>query len=184
MGSAEPNYSRSLFGSGRPRVIHGGRYEPSQDVHESATLNKTKEEPLKPIMAEDITRNELDAKLELIEARADARMSRFEERIDQAIGEMRRESADLKTEMRGLRADWDGKFGSLKTTVVVTAISSVLAIAAINIGLIQTMFGAFESGKTTAAAVSEATTQLKQTQEQLKAIQERLDEQSKRPAKK
>lgn len=139
---------------------------------------------------ENVTRPELDAKLEAIEARADARLSRFEERIEQAINEMRRDRADLKDEMKAQEAQRRsdiGKLGdeikdqekqrrsemsALKLTIVTTAIGTFLALAAANIGLVQTMFAAFESGKTTQAAISQAT-------EELKAIRAQLEEQAK-----
>lgn len=104
-------------------------------------------------MSDTVSRYELDAKLETIEARMDARIARIEDsnkRIEQGMS-------------------------SLKTTVIVTGVSAFLAVVAANIGLVQTMFAAFESGKTTAAAINEATSQLRQTQDQLKAIQDRLD---------
>ena len=121
-------------------------------------------------MTEAVSRYELDAKLETIEARMDARIGRIEEsnvRIEAGIS-------------------------SMKTTSIVTAISAVLAIAAVNVGIMQGMFGAFESGKSTATSIEQTATaiaqtaelqrqnaeQIRQTQDDIKAIRERLDQQA------
>ncbi len=133
------------------------------------------EKPDTRIMADTITRPELDAKLELIEARADARMSRFEERIDQAIAEMRRDSDRVYSAIT-----------NLKTTTIVTGVTAAIAIvfgvAAFNATLLSNMTASFESGKATASSIVQASENLKQTQDDLRAIRERLD-QHKQPQK-
>lgn len=112
----------------------------------------------------DITREELSARLELVESKADARLSRFEERIDQAIGEMRRDRTEIKAAI-----------GNLKTTTIVTAISAVLAIvlgiAAFNATVLSNMVASFESGKTTTTAIGDATTRLEKLQDRIEAQQ-------------
>lgn len=114
----------------------------------------------------NMTREELDARLELVEARADARLSRFEERIDQAIGEMRRDRSDLK-----------GDIKSSKWTVVGTLIASVIAIvggvAAFNATVLSNMVTSFESGKNTAQSISDATKRLESLQDRIEAAQKR-----------
>lgn len=147
---------------------------------------------------EAIGRPELDAKLEAIEARADARLSRFEERINQAIGEMQRGREELSTNIQLLSSNAEKRElnmqndlssfrenvktdnRDLRRVIVVTAIGSVvtivLGIAAFNATVLSNMVASFESGKNTSANIVQATEQLKQTQEQLKAIQERLAE--------
>lgn len=122
-----------------------------------------------------ISREEIDAKLELLLARSDARaretellaearLSRFEERIDQAIGEMRRDRSEIKDAI-----------GSLKTTTVVTAITAVLAIvfgvAAFNATVLSNMVASFESGKNTASALGDATARLERLQDRIEAAQ-------------
>lgn len=128
-------------------------------------------------MTEAVSRYELDAKLETIEARMDARIGRIEESNTLILAGI----------------------SSMKTTSIVTAISAVLAIAAVNVGIMQGMFGAFESGKSTATAIAQTAEQqrqiaeqlrqtaeqqnktaeqLKQTQDDIKTIRERLDQQT------
>lgn len=144
MKSATPEEIRSQFDKAHPPAIRA----PTVDA--IASGKKIEETDA---MTDAVSRYELDAKLETIEARMDARIGRIEE------SNVRIESS----------------LSSLKTTMIVTAISSVLAIAAINIGVIQTMFGAFESGKTTATAITQASEELKQTRERLEAISARID---------
>jgi hypothetical protein len=114
-------------------------------------------------MASEVTRDEMNAKLETIEVRMDARISRIEEsnaRIESGIA-------------------------SMKTTVIVTAVGAVLSIvfgiAAFNATLLSSMTASFESGKTTAASISDAANQLKQTQEDIRMIRERLDRPAQTP---
>lgn len=123
----------------------------------------------------DVTREELDAKLELLltrsdararetELQAEARLSRFEERMDSSIGEMRRNTDRL-----------EGAIGSLKTTTIVTAVSAVLAIvfgvAAFNATVLSNMVASFESGKNTVTAIGESTKRLEQLQDRIEAQQ-------------
>ncbi len=112
-------------------------------------------------MSDTVTRYEIDAKLEAIETRMDAKIDRIVEsnaRIEAGIS-------------------------SMKNTTIVTGVSAVLAIvfgvAAFNATLLSNMTASFESGKSTASAISEASSSLKQTQDELKAIRERLDQQAK-----
>lgn len=104
-------------------------------------------------MTDSVSRYELDAKLETIEARMDARVARIEE-------------SNIRIE---------AGMSSLKTTMIVTAISSAIAVIAANIGIVQTMYAAFESGKSTATAITQASEDLKQTRERLDSITTRLD---------
>lgn len=116
-----------------------------------------------------VSHYELNAKLEAIEARADARMSRFEERMDQAIQEMRRDRAEIKTEMSESRKEFRTMASSMKTTVIVTGATSVIAIvlgvAAFNATVLSNMVASFESGRNTADAIAKAADQLRQAQE-------------------
>lgn len=154
---------------------------------------------------ENVSRPELEAKLEAIEARMDGRVASMEGKIDalfakldarEAVAEQREKSAEVRAqaaESRMGRIESEttairGDMKSLKTTIITTAVASVLAIvfgvAAFNATLLSNMVASFESGKSTATAVVQATEQMKQTQEQLKAIQDRLDQQSRqKPAK-
>ena len=114
------------------------------DVGESDTMNA-------------MTREEMTARLELVEAKADARLGRVEERMDQAIAEMRH----------------------LKLTIITTGIAVVLGLGAANVSMVQSMLASFESGKSSGAAITQATEQLKQTQQQIQSLQDALVQRAK-----
>lgn len=90
-----------------------------------------------------VSKELLDARLETIEVRMDARMARIEE----LIGDTRREIDLMRQESKV-----DNK--STRTTMVVTGISSALAIVlgvgAFNATVLSNMVASFESGKNTA----------------------------------
>lgn len=87
-------------------------------------------------METPITRPELDAKLETIEARMDGRIARIEDAVQ-------RISEDNAATRAGI--------SSLKTTLIVTAIGAVLTIvlgvAAFNATLQSNMLSAFQVGQ-------------------------------------
>lgn len=94
-------------------------------------------------MTEPLTRPELDAKLETIEARMDGRIARIEDSV-QRIVDM---AAEIKQENRDIRMS----VSNLKTTLIVTAIGAVLTIvlgvAAFNATLQANMLSAFSLGQ-------------------------------------
>ena len=109
----------------------------------------------------ELTREELDAKLEIIELRMDARVASIESRcagieskIDSFIAvqkeQMKLTEHRLKT-FEDDHAEYRKDFKNLKLTIVVTAISAVLAIvigvASFNATLTSNMLGAFQAGK-------------------------------------
>lgn len=111
-----------------------------------------------------VSREELNAKLELIETKLDAKVQRIEDKID-AFTEASKETQD--------------SVKSLKSTVVVTGISSVLAIvlgvAAFNATVLSNMVASFESGKSTATSLSQTQEQLQQREQRLNEIEKKLD---------
>jgi len=144
------------------------------------------------------TREEIDAKLDLLSARSDARaretelqaearLARFEERIDQAVGAMaasrveyRQDLRDLKSDLVQFKADVkadlsqqesavkaDGK--ATRVTMWVTAVATVIGIAAFNATVLSNMVASFESGKSTMNSINEATKRLDALQEKLEA---------------
>lgn len=96
-----------------------------------------------------VSKDLLDARLETIEVRMDARMARIEE----LIGDTRREIDLMRTESKA-----DNK--STRTTMLVTGITSVLAIVlgvgAFNATVLSNMVASFESGKNTATLNTES----------------------------
>jgi hypothetical protein len=134
------------------------------------------------------TREEIDAKLQTIEARMDARVASIQASIDGFMGRM--EERALRTDDRFDRIDQrmggientvqetQASIGNLKTTMIVTALSTVLAIvlgvAAFNATVLSNMLASFESGKNTATSQADVKRQSEETAALLKQMQAQL----------
>lgn len=110
----------------------------------------------------EITREEFNAKIETIEAKMDARVesvsSKIEgflsaqaerdKRLDGVLAQIGKDNGETKTSI-----------GSMKTTLIVTAVSTVLAIvlgvAGFNTALTSNMLSAFQLGKSSSTPTSE-----------------------------
>ncbi|MBJ2270723.1 hypothetical protein JFT60_25425 [Pseudomonas sp. MF6772] len=110
----------------------------------------------------DITREEFNAKIETIETKMDARVESVsakiegflsaqaerDKRLDVVLAQIGKDNGDTKTSI-----------SSMKTTLVVTAVSTVLAIvlgvAAFNTALTSNMLSAFQLGKSTPTSAYE-----------------------------
>jgi hypothetical protein len=126
-------------------------------------------------------REEIDAKLETIEARMDGRVAAIQASIDGFMGRL--EERALRTDERFTRIeesqrDTQASLGNLKTTIIVTALSTVLAIvigvAAFNATVLSNMVASFESGKNTAVAQAEVKRQSEETAALLREIQAKV----------
>ena len=106
------------------------------------------------------TREEIDAKLQLIETRMDGRVASIERSVADAIESARETRGDIK---------------SLKWTIIGTAIATVLGIAAFNATVLSNMVASFESGKNTATAQAEVKKQSEETAALIKKMQEDLE---------
>lgn len=109
----------------------------------------------------DVPRPELDAKLELIETRMDARLASIESKIDAFIAAQAARDATqgirnsgFETSIRRLEkatGEVRTSINAMKTTLIVTAITTVLAIvfgiASFNSALTSNMLAAFQAGK-------------------------------------
>jgi len=91
----------------------------------------------------EITRPELDAKLDAIEARAEARVSRIENKIDIAITAIKDASADLKSETRSNR-NW---MAGVIVSVVLGAAATIVGVYGANASIVQSVIAAFQAGQ-------------------------------------
>ncbi|MGR2678694.1 hypothetical protein [Chromobacterium haemolyticum] len=136
------------------------RNEPSLEQ----SLASTSYEQHNQDMSTAPTREELDAKLELIETRLDSKVQRIEDKMDGFLAASKETQDSIK---------------SLKTTIIVTALSTVLAIvlgvAAFNSTVLSNMVASFESGKNTAQAIDKAQTELQKREARLDEIDKKLD---------
>ena len=110
-------------------------------------------------------REEIDAKLEALEARQDARVSIIATKLDaltQLVTDRFRHMDDrfghANDRMSHLEMTVDAThtyLRNLKTTMFATALASVLGIAALNATVMSNMLAAFQAGKDNAAVQSE-----------------------------
>lgn len=128
------------------------------------------------------SREEIDAKLETIEARMDGRLTAIQGSIEGLIGRMDERalrSDDRFARMEETIRDTQSSISNLKSTVILTAISTVLAIvlgvAAFNATVLSNMVASFESGKNTAASQAEVRRQAEETAALLKQVQQQLE---------
>ncbi|KDR34743.1 hypothetical protein BG57_04000 [Caballeronia grimmiae] len=123
------------------------------------------------------TREEIDAKLEAIEARMDGRLASIDGKIDSFLarmeerekaGEVRAES--LKESLQRTNdavSRVENSSSSLKYWLIGTAIATVVALASLNATILSNMVASFESGKNTSSAQAQVAQQIKETQELL-----------------
>lgn len=106
------------------------------------------------------TRDEVDAKLQLIETRMDGRVASIESSIHASIIAANETRGEIK---------------NLKWTTIVTAIATVWGIAAFNATVLSNMVASFESGKNTAAAQAEVGKQSEEIAALIRKMQDDLD---------
>jgi hypothetical protein len=81
----------------------------------------------------DMTRPEMDARLEASEAKVDARLATFEKSVKTGFAELRAEMADLRTEIHKSAADII-KWGIITALGLATATVSILTFVINNAG--------------------------------------------------
>ncbi|WP_413192555.1 hypothetical protein [Pararobbsia alpina] len=99
---------------------------------------------------------------------ANARLRRFELIVNQIKESnvcIQADMAAIKENNAEVIAEARREARSVKTIVVTTAIGSVMAIAGFNATVLSNMVASYESGKSTAAAITQATERLDRLQE-------------------
>lgn len=135
----------------------------------------------------EITREELDAKLETIEVRMDARVASIEGKIDSFMARL--DERFLRTDERMSRIEQDisevkTDSKNLKLWLAGTAVAVFLGIAGVNVAMLQTMLASFESGKNISTAQAEIKRQTEETSTLLKQLQQTYPPPSATPAPK
>jgi hypothetical protein len=129
----------------------------------------------------DITREEIDAKLEANEARRDAQTTSINGKFDTIITRLDSHAHRMDRLERTIEAT-NSALSSLKSTIILTGISSTIAIilgvAGFNAALLSNMGAMYESGKNTAEMQFETRRQVEETAALLKKLQEKYDKQA------
>ena len=128
------------------------------------------------------TREEIDAKLKTLEITMVGHVKSIEATISGFVGRQEERFGrldDRLVRMEQSTIDTQADIKGLKSTIIITAISTVLAIvlgvAAFNATVLSNMVASFESGKNTAIAQAEVKKQSEDTAALIKRMQEDLD---------
>ena len=131
-----------------------------QEIEELESVVKSGGQPHNEYM-ETVSRPEFEAKM-------DGRVARIESSVQRIV--------DMAAEIKGENRDIRKSISSLKTTAVVVAISSVIAIVfgvvAFNATLLNNMIASHGSGKEVGAALEQARSQAASTQQLLEQIRQ------------
>lgn len=141
-------------------------------------------------MAASPDRDFIDAKLEAIESRMDGRVASIESALAASSALMDERSrhfdarmARMEVTISEIRSEIRSLVAGLKTTIIVTAVSAVLAIvlgvAAFNATVLSNMVASFESGKNISAAQAEVKRQTEETAALLRRMREEFDSRQK-----
>lgn len=155
----------------------GCKIEPHKAIHDQSDMSTT----LPP------TREEISARLESIEAKMDARIATMASKLDSHLAEMqidRVRSAHIEQSIAELKGDVKEGRREVRTVgvgiglaVVASAIGIYFGVDAANKALVQSTQSSFSIGKELGSSFGQAAADIKQTQEQLRALQERLEKQ-------
>lgn len=110
----------------------------------------------------DISREELDARLENQQLKVDARLKEFEGRVTDGLTQMNHSLQLLDKDLAGVRG--------LKGTIILNSIISVIAIVGIVIAVMSYGVANFDSGRDTSAAIQEMKQQSIETRQLLEQI--------------
>jgi hypothetical protein len=126
----------------------------------------------------EINREEIDAKLTANEARNGAQYAVINGKLDVIVERLDNQSKRIDRLDRSVEAA-TGALSSLRGTIVLTGLTSVVAIilgvAGFNAALLSNMTAMFESGKVNAEMQYETRRQVEETAALLKSMQEKYD---------
>ncbi|WP_085747327.1 hypothetical protein [Pseudomonas sp. R45(2017)] len=114
----------------------------------------------------DITREELDAKIEATNARVEARLAGFEATVRETLAAVRQDSAESRGELKAIHVELS-YLKNLKANIWGAAVVTITLVGAI----LAYGVSSFDSGRDTAQVVQEAKQQTAATQKLLEQIQ-------------
>lgn len=151
--TAEQLKAQLTLCTGTPSFTTDSKIPPIDTVDDNISTKRD------TVSMNDITREEFNAKLETIEVKMDARVESVSSKIEafmavQAERDKRMES--IVSQIATNNSEIKSGLGSMKAAMVLTAISTVIAIvfgvASFNATLTSNMFSAFQAGKSESAA--------------------------------
>lgn len=118
----------------------------------------------------------IDLKLKLQESEINTRMARHDEKINNALILMEKNTNRLEQDIKTLNTS----ISSMKWWMIGTGLSVIIGIASFNATVLSNMVASFDSGRDTASAIERSSIELKNTTDLLSKIRQDLEkEQSK-----
>ena len=185
MYGPEDGAERPLNSADTLRARFGAYLPPPNLVNSTADL--APQETVYDAPMNSPTREEFEARIEAVESRMEARASRIESKIDQMLARVEAREAVQEERLRSLGDKMTSlaaeatttrqSVSALKTTVITTVLATALGAIGLIYMLNTGLYGAFESGKNTATALSEAANKLAQTNEKLEELSAKVSSQ-------
>lgn len=118
----------------------------------------------------EMSRDEIQARLDASEANVDARLASFDATMRQGLSDIRLEMAGMRGDIQVVQTELAPLKG-LRSTIVTTALASVIAIAGLVSGIMAYGISSFDSGRETSAMIAEAKQQAEANRQLLREIQ-------------
>ena len=121
----------------------------------------------------------LNARLEAIEARTDARVADIKGQIGAQIARMDERDArneETFSQIRKESAAIRGQIATLKYVVVTTGVASVIGLYAANVATMQALLAAYDSGKVMATLFAKTADRLDRISERLDAQEQKISQ--------
>ena len=118
----------------------------------------------------EMSRDEIQARLDASEAKVDARLASFDATMRQGLSDIRLEMAGMRGDIQVVQTELAPLKG-LRSTIVTTALASVIAIAGLVSGIMAYGISSFDSGRETSAMIAEAKQQAEANRQLLREIQ-------------
>lgn len=118
----------------------------------------------------DITREELDAKLDATNARVDARLSSFEGVIRETLAAVRQDSAEIRGELKVMHSELSG-LKNIKGSIWGAAGATIIGVGGILVAMLSYGVSNYDAGRETSQLIEAAKQQSQETRLLLEKIQ-------------
>lgn len=118
----------------------------------------------------DITREELDAKLDATNARLEARLSSFESAMRETLAAVRQDSAEMRGELKVMHSELSG-LKNIKGSIWGAAGATVIGVGGILAAMLSFGVANYDAGRETSQLVQESKQQTIETRQLLEQIQ-------------
>lgn len=118
----------------------------------------------------EMTREELDAKMEATHAKVEARLSAFEFTVKEAVSAIRQDSAEARSELRIMHAELSS-LKNVKSSIWGAAGATILGIVGLSTAVMGVGVSSYDTGRENTALAQEAKVQITESK---RAVEEAL----------